>query len=211
MKLTQVNDFKDNEAELLRLLREGSKEAFDAIFKFYWKEIYKHASSKLRCKEEAEEVVQDIFTTLWVKREQLLITNLTYYLHASVKNKVLNILRSQIVQDKYWDYYKAYLLGTSTITEETVYYNDLKKAIEKGTSYLPGKAKKIFQLSRIEGYKTSEIAKRLNISEKAVEYHITRSTKVLSAYLKDYRNSVLILSSPFLSDMIMDSACILPV
>lgn len=211
MKLPHIIDFKANEAELLRLLREGSKDAFEEIFKFYWKDIYKHACSKLQCKEEAEEVVQDIFTTLWVKRKQLLITNLTYYLHASVKNKVLNIVRSQIVQDKYWEHYRVYLTGANAITEETVYYNDLKKALEKGTSFLSSKAKTIFQLSRIEGYKTSEIAKRLNISEKTVEYHITRSAKALSAYLKDYRGSVLVLSSSFLSDLILESTCMLPI
>jgi RNA polymerase sigma-70 factor (ECF subfamily) len=197
MKLPHIIDFKANEAELLRLLRKGSKEAFEEIFKFYWKDIYKHACSKLRCKEEAEEIVQEIFTTLWDKREQLLITNLTYYLHTSVKNKVLNILRSQIVQDKYWEYYKVYLTGENTITEETVYYNDLKKAVEKGTSFLSSKAKTIFQLSRMEGYTTSEIAKRLNISEKTVEYHITRSARALNTYLKDYRSSILILSSSY--------------
>lgn len=182
-------DYKGREIELMALLRGGDKSAFQEIFNIYWKEIYQHAYSKLKSKEEAEEIVQDIFTTLWVRREELLITNLSYYLHASVKNKVLNHLRSQMVHQKYWDFYRKFIPAGSCVTEEVIDYGDLKVSIEKATSFLSKKTKVVFQLSRIEGYSTTEIAKKLNISEKAVEYHITQLIKELKVHLKDYLTS----------------------
>ncbi|NOS55322.1 MAG: RNA polymerase sigma-70 factor [Cyclobacteriaceae bacterium] len=193
MELPQNISFKAKEYEMLNLLRQGDKNAFEEIFKAYWKEMYKQAYSKLRNKEAAEEIVQDIFTSLWVKREELLITNLQYYLSASVKNKVLNYVRSQIVHEKYWDYYKKYLVGPNDVTEEIIYYNDLKEAVEKGTSFLSKKGKTIFQLNRIDGYSVPEIAKQLNLSEKTIEYHIARALKELRVHLRDYLVPILIL------------------
>ena len=186
MKLPTLIYNKEKEGESLNRLRQGSQDAFEEIFKLYWKELYRHAFSKLHDKETAQEIVQDILASLWVKREGLLITSLEYYLHTSVKNKVLNHIRSQIVHQKYWNFYKKYLPITGEVTEETVNYDDLKAALEKGTSFLSGKAKTIFELNRIEGYSVSEIAKRLKLSEKTVEYHITRSIKELRVRLKEY-------------------------
>lgn len=193
MEFLEASDYKEKESEILRLLRMGSKEAFEDIFKSYWRDLYTHAFSKLRNKEVAEDIVQEIFTTLWVKRQELLIVNLTYYLHTSVKNKVLNHLRGRIVQERYWDYYKMFLPGLDADTEKTIDYNDLSSAVEKSTSFLSQKAKIIFQLSRIEGYSVPEIARKLNVSEKVVEYHITRSIKVLKIRLKDYSPPALLL------------------
>lgn len=184
MKLSSL--VYSNESETLKMLRQGSKDAFEVIFKLYWKELYRHAFSKLHDKAAAEEIVQDIMATLWLKREELLITNLEYYLHISVKNKVLNHIRAQMVHERYWDYYKQFLPHAREFTEETVYYEDLKAALLRGSSFLSEKAKTIFVLNRIEGYSVSEIARQLNTSEKTVEYHITRAIKVLKVRLKDY-------------------------
>jgi RNA polymerase sigma-70 factor (ECF subfamily) len=186
MKAQPINDQKQKELEVLRLLREGSKAAFEEIFRHYWKGMFSHAYSKLQSKEIAEEIVQEIFTTLWAKREETLITNLSYYLHTSVKNRVLNHIRLQIKTRKYWEYYKNSIPQSEPTTEETVLFNDLKESIDQSVYLLSDKAKKIFHLSRIEGYSVSEIASKLNISEKVVEYHVTTSLKKLKVQLRDY-------------------------
>ena len=186
MKPEPINDQKQRELEIIKLLREGNKTAFEEIFRHYWKGMFAHAFSKLHSKEIAEEIVQDIFTTLWARREELLITNLSYYLHTSVKNRVLNVIRSQIRSRKYWDYYKRFIPQSDSTTEKAVLYDDLKESVEQNVYLLSEKARKIFQLSRIDGYSVPEIAKKLNISEKVVEYHITSSLKKLKVQLRDY-------------------------
>ncbi|HLT72503.1 MAG TPA: RNA polymerase sigma-70 factor [Cyclobacteriaceae bacterium] len=183
----------DKESSLVRLLREGHADAFKEIFQLYWRDLYNHAYSKLNHKEEAEEIVQEIFTTLWSKRNELLITNLSYYLHTAVRNRVLNRIRSKTVHEKYWNYYKQFLNQSATSTEDLVNFNDLEAAVHKGISSLPEKTRTVFLLSRVNGLSTAEIARKLNLSEKAIEYHLTRSLKEVKTRLKDYLPAILVL------------------
>lgn len=68
----------------------------------------------------------------------------------------------------------------------TVEYNDLVKALEEKLKALPEKTQEVFRLNRLEGRSVSEIAHLLKLSEKAIEYHITRSRKELRLLLKDF-------------------------
>ena len=73
-------------------------------------------------------------------------------------------------------------------TEENIQFNDLSEAIDKAMKKLPEKTSRVFQLSRFENQSVKSIAKELHISEKAVEYHITRSLKVLKDNLWAYQS-----------------------
>jgi RNA polymerase sigma-70 factor (family 1) len=175
-----------NEKKLLDNLRRGDVEAFEQIFTRYWHRLYVVAKSKLQSHDEAEEVIQNIFSTLWERREILFITNLSYYLHTSVKNAILNIIRSRITHEKYWTYYKTFIPGVQNATEEEVEFSDLNGAVEEAVNLLPEKSREVFKLSRMEGRSNAEIANLLQVSEKAIEYHLTKSLRELRVHLKDY-------------------------
>src|SRR5690606_3761962 len=115
-----------------------------------------------------EEIVQDLFISLWDKRATLHIAHLPSYLYQAVKFKALSYIESQIVQEKYWNYYKAFIPQKENATEMAVRYNDLVEVIERGMETLPEKSKKVFQLNRLEGHSIAEIANLLNLSEKAI-------------------------------------------
>lgn len=170
----------------LENLRKGSEEAFERIFKRYWYTLYKTALSKTQSHEEAEEIVQTILFTLWEKRETLVVANLSFYLQTAVRNNILNTIRSKITQRKYWDYYKCFFPSQNETTEHSVVYQDLNDAVEAAVNRLPEKSRKIFRLNRFEGRSTAEIANLLKLSEKAIEYHLTKSLKQLKVHLKDY-------------------------
>jgi len=174
------------EQELLGLLRDGHAEAFEEIFRRHWHEVFQLAQSKLQDKSEAEEVVQSIFTTLWEKRDTLYITNLSFYLHAAVRNRVINLIRSKITQRTYWEYYRQYIPHAETSTERRVLYDTLHEAVDRALVQLPEKTRQVFRLNRLEGHSVPEIARRLRLSEKAIEYHLTRSLKELRVLLKDF-------------------------
>jgi RNA polymerase sigma-70 factor (family 1) len=180
-----TNQADHNEQLLLQNLRDGSVEAFEQIFKLYWRPLYILAKSKVREHEEAEEIIQNIFSALWEKRESLLITNLSYYLQKSVKNRVLNLIRDKITEQKYWDYYKSFIPDLR-VTENSVAFNDLNEAVEEAVNLLPKKTREVFKLSRIEGRTNAEIANLLHLSEKAIEYHLTRSLRKLRLHLRDH-------------------------
>jgi RNA polymerase sigma-70 factor (ECF subfamily) len=90
------------------------------------------------------------------------------------------------VQKKYWDYYKTFIPHQENLTERAVEFNELLEALEEKMEYLPEKSKKVFKLNRLEGHSIAEIANTLNLSEKAIQYHITRSLKELRLHLKDF-------------------------
>lgn len=180
------NQTEYNEALLLADLREGCVNAFEKIFKRYWEPLYLTAKSKLRSHDEAEEVIQGIFSALWEKRESLLITNLSFYLNTALRNRILNMIRDRIPREKYWDYYKTFMPKHQNITDQVVAFDDLNDAVELAVNHLPEKSRQVFKLSRLEGRSNAEIASLLKVSEKAIEYHLTKSIKELRVHLKDF-------------------------
>jgi len=180
------NQMDHNESLLLADLQKGSVRAFEQIFKRHWEPLYRHARVKLRSHEEAEEIIQNIFSTLWERRETLAISNLTHYLNTALRNRILNVIRDRIPQEKYWKYYKAFIPQQEANTEQKVDFNDLNTAVETAVEKLPERSRQVFKLSRLEGMTNAEIANVLKVSEKAIEYHLTRSLKELKVQLKDF-------------------------
>lgn len=175
-----------NEQMLLEKLRQGDAEAFERIFRLHWHRLYVLAKTKVQSHDEAEEIIQHIFSSLWEKRETLLITNLTFYLNTAVRNHVINLVRNRITQEKYWMYYKTFIPAHRNVTHEEVAFGDLNNAVEEAVNRLPEKSRKVFKLSRIEGRSNAEIADLLHLSEKAIEYHLTQSLRKLRVHLKDF-------------------------
>jgi RNA polymerase sigma-70 factor (ECF subfamily) len=175
-----------NDQELLAAIRHDDEGAFSELFKRYGKKVYRMAYCRIHSKEASEEIVQNLFVSLWDKRGTLLINNVSSYFFTAVKHKALNILESRVVQKKYWDYYKNFIPHQENITERTVEFNELLEAIEKRLECLPEKSKKVFMLNRLEGHSVSEIADLLNLSKKTIQYHLTRSLKELRLQLKHF-------------------------
>lgn len=176
--------------ELLQAIRNNDENAFSELFKRYWRKAYNMAYSRVRSKQVTEEIVQDLFVTLWDRRASLSVNNMSSYLFIAIKHKALNFIESQIVHQKYWDYHKAILQKHEDATEKTVEFNELMEVIEEGMECLPEKSKKVFKLNRLEGLSISETADLLNLSRKATQYHLTRSLKEMRFHLKDYILSV---------------------
>lgn len=172
--------------ELLQAIRNDNENAFSELFRRYWRKGYRMAYTRVRSKEATEEIVQDLFVTLWDKRASLAINNMSSYLYISVKHKVLNFIDSQLVHQKYQIYHKTFIQQQEDATERTVVFNELMGAIKEGLECLPEKSKEVFRLNRLEGRTISETADLLKLSRKAAQYHLTRSLKEMRLHLKDY-------------------------
>jgi DNA-directed RNA polymerase specialized sigma24 family protein len=103
--LSELQVHKPSDSELLEAIRQGNEAAFSELFKRYWKKLHNLAYDRLRSDQATKEIVQELFVSLWTKRESLSITHLQSYLYAAVKNRVLNHLESQMIWRKHWDYY----------------------------------------------------------------------------------------------------------
>lgn len=175
-----------NDEVLLENLRNDDSKAFEQIFKKYWQKLYLVAKAKLLSHDDAEEVIQGIFSTLWEKRRTLIIHDLSRYLLVCVKNRVLNHIRTNITKEKYWAHYRAFLPTHNDVTTEAVAFDELDHALQDAVESLPEKSRQVFRLSRVEGRTNAEIANMLALSEKSIEYHLTKSLKDLKVRLKDY-------------------------
>lgn len=175
-----------SDQQLIDALNEGSAEAFDILFETYWYKAYRTAYEKVKSRETAKEITQDFFMSLWDKRGNLAINNFSHYLKSSIKYRAIDFIRARIVQEKYWGYYKIFIPQNENSTEKIVAFNELVDTIEKGMIGVPEKSRKIFYLNRLEGKSVKEIAHIFHLSEKAIEYHLTRTLKVLRVHLKDF-------------------------
>ena len=175
--------------QLVESLQIGKEKAFEEIYLRYWYKLYAIAYHETGTREEAEELVQDIFESLWSKREESIIRNLRAYLVVSMKHRVTNYIKSSITQRKYQEYLILNEIQQSYGTDEIVHFSDLSKAVDEVMKKLPEKTSEVFRLSRFENQSVKDIAQKLSLTEKGVEYHITQSLKVLKDQLKIYNSN----------------------
>ena len=90
-----------SDQELLDRLKSDDDKAFRAIYQRYGRRCYGLALQKLRSKEAAEEITQNIFISLWERRHALSIQNLEAYLMVSIKYQTLNYIESKLTRDKF--------------------------------------------------------------------------------------------------------------
>lgn len=142
--------------------------------------------------EEAKEVVQSIFFNLWIKRTEIEIsTSLKSYLYKAVQNYCLNQLQQEKIKRKYM-IRKAHLPKQNRENGELKMEEDeLRKVIKSAILKLPEKRREIFELSRFEDLKYTQIAERLTISVKTVEAQMSKSLEYLRKVLKEYMPVIL--------------------
>lgn len=177
--------------DLIMALRAGRHDALTEIFRRYWRPLYLHAYQKLRSHELAEEIVQDLFTELWAKREHLFSgataeQHLSSYLYTAIRNKVLNHMRRKLYDRQYWEYCKSSLPTAENTAHQLAEYNDLQNKLDAAIGQLSDKTKEIFVLHKLKGVPVFQISRSLNLSEKAVGYHLTKSTREIRDHLKDF-------------------------
>jgi RNA polymerase sigma-70 factor (ECF subfamily) len=186
--LTQIrlSDVRLSDDELLKGLWNESAHSFKEIYDYYWSKLYWVAYRKIGEKEIAEELVQEIFLNLWLKRKTIVIkSSLEAYLFTAVKYSIINHYQAQLVRNKY-HLAPEHAFSSSNFTEEEVLTEELYAAFRKALAALSTKTRLVFEKSRLQHLTNKEIANELQLTDKAVEFHITKTIKHLKVYLKDF-------------------------
>lgn len=176
-------EHSENE-HLITSLQQGSEEAFTVIYRRYWYKMFLVAYRKLQDKAAAEEIIQDIFLRLWKERNTAKINNLDYYLFTAVRYEVISQIRSNVSRGTYAGSASDFDSLSECNTENQMALKELLSQIEKGLHDLPEKSGEIFRLYKLENWSINRIATHFGLSEKAVEYHITKATKSVRNHLK---------------------------
>jgi RNA polymerase sigma-70 factor (family 1) len=177
--------------QLIELLRTEGDFALRVLYERYVKKLYSLAFYKTKSREAAEEIVQEVFIKLWEKRDSQQIEHLESYLFTALKYQIINYLRKIISEKKTSSVQNDLILATAP--DHSLSVEEIKTTMEQSILQLPEKTRQIFVLSRYDQQSHREIAERLDLSEKSVEYHITQALKHLRVELKDYLPLVFVL------------------
>lgn len=174
----------DNLTDELLLIQigQGSKSAFNTLYEKYWQDVYASAYKRLKDTDEAKDIVQEIFTHIWIKRESLHIDNLPAYLNVAVRNKVFKVIAKQKLSHPFFNI-------AETVTEvqyrpdSNLLTKEFFSAFEALVSALPSKKQAIFRLRFHEDLSTKDIADQLCISRKTVQNQLSRAIEQLKVSL----------------------------
>ncbi|PTS94787.1 RNA polymerase subunit sigma-70 [Pedobacter sp. HMWF019] len=180
------NYAKRSDMELLQLLQNGDRLAYAEIFERYKFILHHHALKKLPYREEVQDIIQEVFTTLWTKRESIQIhTNLSGYLYTSLKHSILDHFSRQKVRAKYVESMKSFSAHEQVqlLPDHLIREKQLSAVIEAEINALPEKMRMVFELSRKTHLSHREIAEQLGISEKTVNRQVSNALKILRSRL----------------------------
>jgi RNA polymerase sigma-70 factor (family 1) len=183
-----------SDQELVALLKTGNQAAFTEIYDRYWRIMYGHVYKMLLDEEESKDVIQELFSSLWINSERIPDQlNLSGYLYVMAKNKVLNLIRKNKFQTAYLNSLAQFINEASTATMDELNERDLATAIEREIQSLPPRMKQVFELSRKENLSYKEIAERLGISEETVKKQVHNSIKAIKHHLKESGGAAVLL------------------
>ena len=171
------------DGDLLNALQQGDRRAFAEIYERYWEPLHRVACRKLGSSETAEEVVQDLFLTIWERRQTVRIDKLDRYLFSALKFGIIDLIRTQAVHDRFVHFVETTSTNFDQRTEDTLALQDLTRSVERVLLSLPEKTQQVFRLSRFDCLTIPEIADQLKVSEKTVQYHLGNALRTLRTNL----------------------------
>ena len=173
-----------DEIELLTRLSKSEKKAFRIIYERYWERLYHLCFYYVASREEAEDLVMNVFMSLWKNRSKVQIDRLEYYLVKAAKNQSLKFILKQQKQRKQFHQLKerkTLLPDLSHSPQQLLEAKELSSRIYDNLQELSPKTQQIFLLNREKGFTYEQIAGFLGISVKTVEYHISKAIHTLSS------------------------------
>lgn len=169
---------------LLKGLIEGNEKAFLTIFNTYRKEVYAYSLSILKSQTYAEEIVQEVFLKIWIKRKDLdMSLALKPYLIVITKNMCLNFLKKaaydiKMREEVFYQSQKSFNPIYTGIHEKEL--DDIQK---QALDLLPPRRRLIFEMSRNEGKSYKEISQELGISMNTVKSQMNKALETLRVFL----------------------------
>ena len=173
--------------QLVTLLRDGSEMAFTAIYDRYWAGLFRDVMKVVRAQDDAEDILQELFESLWRRRATVEInSSLAGYLHASARYITLHFIERNTAR-----FPRLRLLAKrlSTVEMPTIESQIDAKALEAAigeiVGRLPEKMREVFRLSRSENLSYREIALKLGISEETVKKQVYNALRIIRSGLAD--------------------------
>lgn len=153
-------------------LSKGKEKAFDSLFVNYYPRILRYAMRFCNDEQEAENIVQELFLDLWVNHQRFgSVVNIDNYLFVAARNLAMRYIRQSL---KFTNEEVAFCQIPENATAEVdMCYEEFRQIVMHEIEQMPEQRRRVFLMSREEGMTNSDIAKRLGISKRTVETHIS--------------------------------------
>ena len=171
----------ETDAKLLRRMADSDNQAFTTLYRRYWEGLFVTAAKALRSKEEAADVVQEVFLSLWKRRNEINVQgSLSAYLHTSVRYKCIHYIEKNINRRDYLDLLTETAINISPVNpENNLQLKEMEEAINKTVLRMPAKMQEVYKLSRQQHLSHKEIADSMNISVETVKKHIQHALNLI--------------------------------
>lgn len=173
-----------NEPWLLQQVAADSEQAFGELFEAYHQQLGEYVFRLTDSVPVAEEIVQDVFIKLWLKRQSLpQLSSFTNYLFILLRNQTLSYLRKHASERTRYLQWAASLEQPEEAPDETS--EQYAAWLEEAVAQLPERQREIFVLSRYHRLTRQQIAAKLDITDNTVKTHLERAVKAIRAHVQD--------------------------
>lgn len=174
----------DNQ-NLLDLLSKNDEIAFTEIYERFWQKLFAIAYCRLKEVESAEDIVHDVFASLWANKKEIAIESLENYLASAVKYMVLDKIKKKERERLYKNTFNQLRVVEMTV-ESSLHYKRILETVHKEVNKLPERCRLVFNYSRNENMPVKQISKKLNISPSTVENQINKALKQLKVASRSF-------------------------
>ena len=194
MSEEQKYSLPDGEKELIAAVKTHDRKAFERLYKQHYRQLFALAYRYVGQAPVAEEIVHDVFLTIWKMAGQLEIqSSVKSYLSRAIINSSLNYIKKEKIEQGKQDAYLKIEGNEVHETEQAEGNESMLDNLEKALAVLPPKCREVMHLSRFSKLKQKEIATQLNISVKTVKNHLTYGFLKLREHLKNQQQPLLVL------------------
>lgn len=180
MNLVKANQIDD--ALLLQQIENGCKQSFNALYEKHWQKAYTEAYRRLKDSDQAKDIVQEVFTHIWIKKDTLHINNLPAYLNVAIRNKVFKLVEKQKNINPFFDILER-MPATYMQADDNLLWKEFLISYEALLNNLPPKRQIIFRLHFQEDLPTKDIATQLGITRKTVQNQLGKAVEKIKGSL----------------------------
>ncbi len=170
-----------SDGELIEALRKGDRKAFEAIYRKYVGDLFRYTRKNISTKEDCEEIVQEVFISLWTTHADANIQSLRPYLFTCVRYKMIRYFQHRSVRRRYADHYRNFESSYQQQDYERPDPDACIDLINKRMAELPERVQAVARMRLNENLSNGEIAQRMKITRKTVENYVVIFTSHFKA------------------------------